>query len=236
MPTAAHSEFRPRIAVIGRFAEQTSALRYRALVNARALLEAVWAAGGDPVTLLPVAGADWAARLEGFDGVLMPGGGDIDPARFGLRERAENVYDVDELQDAADFECAEFALAAGIPLLAVCRGLHVVNAVLGGTLVQDLAVHHRHLTHDVVFDARHELFGLAGPAVSASCYHHQAIDLAGRGVDIVARAADGVPEAAVFDGPGWAVGVQWHPEDTAATDPAQAALFEELVRQARLGS
>jgi putative glutamine amidotransferase len=232
MPAVAHSELRPRIAVIGRFAKQTSALRYRALVNARALLEAVWAAGGDPVTLLPVAGADWAKRLEGFGGVLMPGGGDIDPARFGLLERAENVYDVDELQDAADFDCAEYALEAGIPLLAICRGLHVVNAVRGGTLVQDLTVHHRHFVHDVTIDRRFELFGLSASVAIASCYHHQGIDVAGEGVDIVARAADGVPEAAVIDGPGWAVGVQWHPEDTAATDPEQAALFEELVRRA----
>lgn len=236
MPTVANSQARPRIAVIGRFAEQASALRYRALVNARTLLEAVWAAGGDPVTLLPIAGANWAERLEGFGGVLMPGGGDIDPARFGVLDRAENVYGVDELQDAADFECAEYALAAGIPMLAICRGLHVVNAVRGGTLVQDLPVHHRHVVHEITIDRRFELFGLSAPVAAASCYHHQGIDVAGEGVDIVGRAADGVPEAAVIDGIGWAVGVQWHPEDTAALDPEQAALFEELVRRARARS
>jgi len=70
------SSFRPRIAIVGRFAASTSALRFAAVVNARALLESVWAAGGDPVTLLPVEGADWTERLVGYDGVLLPGGGD----------------------------------------------------------------------------------------------------------------------------------------------------------------
>ena len=75
-------QYRPRIAIIGRFAETTSALRYRGVVNARALLEAVWDAGGDPFTLLPVTGVHWGERLGGFDGMLLPGGGDIDPARY----------------------------------------------------------------------------------------------------------------------------------------------------------
>jgi putative glutamine amidotransferase len=70
--------------------------------------------------------------------------------------------------------------------------------------------------------------------VRASCYHHQGLDRLGQGIDAVARAADGVVEAVTIDAAGWAVGVQWHPEDTAAEDPQQAALFEEFVRQSRL--
>lgn len=226
------SSFRPRIAIVGRLAASTSALRFAAVVNARALLEAVWAAGGDPVTLLPVEGADWTARLAGYDGVLLPGGGDLDPATYGESSRHESVYDVDAVQDAVDLDLARVALAAGIPLLAICRGLHVVNVARGGSLVQNLPVHHRHHEHDVLFDRAHENFGLAGPSVRASCYHHQALDRLGEGVNVVARATDGVPEAALIDAPGWAVGVQWHPEDTAVNDPDQAALFTELVRQA----
>ncbi len=225
---------RPRIAIIGRFAEHTSALRYAAVVNARALLQSVWNAGGEPLTLLPVAGADWSARLAGFDGVLLPGGGDLDPAGYGEVATSANVYDVDALQDAADLDCARHALDSGIPLLAVCRGFHVVNVLRGGSLIQDLPVHHRHLVHDVEFERDWQRFGFAQPSASVSCYHHQAISRIGDGIDVVAHSSDGIPEAAVIEAAGWAVGVQWHPEDTAATDPQQAALFGELVRRAGL--
>lgn len=226
--------YRPRIAIVGRFAETTSALRFAAVVNARALLDSVWAAGGDPVTMLPVAGADWGERLDGFDGMLLPGGGDIAPALYGQSDRADSVYDVDALQDAADLDSARYALKYGMPLLAVCRGLHVVNVLRGGTLVQDLPVHHRGRVHEVIFDRDFEHFGFDTPTVQVSCYHHQALDRLGDGIEAVARAADGVVEAAVIAAPGWAVGVQWHPEDAAATDRQQAALFTELVKQAQL--
>ena len=230
------SNFRPRIAIVGRFAASTSVLRYGAVVNARTLLESVWAAGGDPVTLLPVEGADLTERLADYYGVLLPGGGDLDPATYGGGDPHESVYGVDAVQDAVDLDLARFALASGIPLLAICRGLHVVNVARGGSLVQNLPVHHRHHEHDVIFDRAHERFGFAGPSVRASCFHHQAIDRLGDGVGVVARATDGVPEAVLIDAPGWAVGVQWHPEDTAAADPERAALFTELVRQAELWS
>ena len=68
---------RPRIAILARFAENTSATRYAAVITARRLAEAVWAAGGEPLTFLPVAGSNWAERLEGIDGVLMPGGASV---------------------------------------------------------------------------------------------------------------------------------------------------------------
>lgn len=224
---------RPRIAIVGRFAATTSALRFGAVVTARALLESVWAAGGDPVTLLPVVGSDWSSRLAGFDGVLLPGGGDIDPSRYGSTESDESVYDVDEAQDTVDLDLASYALEHGIPILAICRGLHVVNVLRGGTLVQDMPVHHRTLTHDVVFDRDAARLGLVDSHVRASCYHHQALDRIGDGIRVVARAEDGVVEAAVIESAGWAIGVQWHPEDTAATDRQQAAIFGELVAQAR---
>ncbi|WP_349898055.1 gamma-glutamyl-gamma-aminobutyrate hydrolase family protein [Parafrigoribacterium soli] len=227
--------YRPKIAIVGRCAATTSALRYRAVVTARALLEAVWDAGGDPVTLLPVANADWEERLRRVDGLLLPGGGDIDPRRYGQDERAEGIYDVDELQDAADLQSAEYALESGMPVLAICRGLHVVNVLRGGTLVQDLPQRHRDLRHDVTIERDGARFGFSSDRLSVSCYHHQALDRLGKGIDVVARSADGVAEAATIEASGWAVGVQWHPEDTATDDAQQAALFAELVAQARRG-
>jgi putative glutamine amidotransferase len=225
---------RPRIALLGRFTESASALRYRGVVSSRALLESVWLAGGDPVTLLPGDSADaldWASRLRGFDGVLLCGGGDIHPRRYGMEADNPALYDIDELQDEADFTLARYALDHGIPTLAVCRGLQVVNALLGGTLTIDLGEdHHRHVLHDVALDDPDNVLGLP-PVVKASCYHHQAIDRVADGLTVLGRSAEGYVEAAAIAANGWAAGVQWHPEDTAATDPDQVALLRRFLSE-----
>jgi putative glutamine amidotransferase len=229
---------RPRIALLGRFTESASALRYRGLVSSRALLEIVWAAGGDPVTLLPGSGPDaldWASRLRGFDGVLMAGGGDVDPARYGGDRDHEAVYDVDEVQDEADFTLAEYCLAHGVPTLAVCRGLHVMNVVRGGSLVIDMPENHRHVVQRVPLVDGAVSLGIGADAVEISCYHHQAIERLGDGMSVVATAEDGTVEAVVVDAPAWTVGVQWHPEDTWASDPNQVDLVRALVRHAATG-
>lgn len=104
---------RPLIAIPARFAASTSALRYAAEVNARALIEAVWRAGGEPATIHP-AESDVAARLARFDGVLLPGGGDLAPHRYGAADTHDSVYDVDDLQDTFDLQVARSALESGI--------------------------------------------------------------------------------------------------------------------------
>lgn len=223
---------RPRIAVLGRFTDSASALRYRGVVSSRALLEAVWGAGGDPVTLLPGDSADaldWAARLSGFDGVLLAGGGDLDPRLYGGDHEHASVYDVDPVQDAADLSLTAYCLEQGMPTLAVCRGLHVVNVVRGGTLVVDMPVHHRHVVQEVTLGEGSDPLGISAASVTISCYHHQAIERLGDGLRVVARADDGTVEAVVIDGPGWAVGVQWHPEDTWSDDPHQQELLRRFV-------
>lgn len=226
---------RPRIALLGRFTESASALRYRGVVSSRALLEAVWLAGGDPVTLLPgdsPDALDWASRLRGIDGVLLCGGGDIHPRRYGMPSDHEALYDIDEVQDEADFSLAAYALETGIPTLAVCRGLQVVNALYGGTLTIDLGdAHHRHVVHEVAIDDPAGVLGLP-PTVTASCYHHQALDRLADGISVLGRSSEGYVEAAAIRANGWAAGVQWHPEDTAATDPDQVALLARLVAEA----
>lgn len=231
--------FRPKIAVPGRFTESASALRYRGLVSARRLMEAVWLAGGDPVTLLPAEGTDgtdWSHRLTGFHGVLLPGGGDVMPRRYGMSNDDPSLYDMSELQDETDFTLAAYALENGLPLLAVCRGLHVVNALLGGTLVIDMDVNHRHHTHTVsLTDSAHHL-GFDSATIGASCYHHQAIDRVSDRVTVLGRAEDGTVEAVAIEAPAWAGGVQWHPEDIYDADPAQLKPFVQLVEQARAGA
>ena len=223
---------RPRIALIGRFAEHTSATRYAGVVSARALLESLWRAGADPVTLLAASdGMDWASRLEGFDGVLLCGGADIDPALYGETDLHPEVYDVDALQDEADLSLAAYCFEHGVPTLAVCRGLHVVNVLRGGSLVQHMDDHHRHVVHDVVIERGPA--GIEPGPITASCYHHQCIDRLGSGLEVVGRAEDGTVEAVTIDSAGWAFGVQWHPEDTAREDPRQLGVFRALVDASR---
>ncbi|MFJ4621202.1 gamma-glutamyl-gamma-aminobutyrate hydrolase family protein [Streptomyces sp. NPDC088812] len=235
---------RPLIAVPARFAATTSALRYAAEVNARALVEAVWRAGGEPVTVHPHAPGgtadpdEVAARLARFDGLLLPGGGDLAPHRYGAADAHEAVYDVDDEQDAFDLELARQALAGGLPLLAVCRGLQVVNTVLGGTLHQDMGGperEHRHVRHPVALAPGSALSRITGAdKAEASCYHHQHVDRLGEGLAVTARAADGTVEAVeLTGGDGRFLAVQWHPEDTAHEDPVQQRLFDALVRSAR---
>lgn len=226
---------RPRIAILGRFTESASALRYRGVVSSRALLEAVWAAGGDPVTLLPgddPEALDWDTRLAGFGGVLLAGGGDLDPRLYGGDHDHPSVYDVDPVQDAADLSLAAYCLDRAVPVLAVCRGLHVVNVARGGTLVVDMPSNHRHVVQDVLLGVGAAPLGIDADAVTVSCYHHQAIDRLGEGMTVVASADDGTVEAVVVDAPAWAVGVQWHPEDTWADDPRQMQLLRRLVTEA----
>lgn len=231
---------RPLIAVPARFSATTSALRYAAEVNARALIEAVWRAGGEPASIHPADSApdDVAARLARFDGVLLPGGGDLAPHRYGATDTHTSVYDVDDLQDAFDLEVARQTLDLGLPMLAVCRGLQVVNVALGGTLEQDMGgpdLEHRHVVHPVAIQRDTLLEQATGVAkTEASCYHHQRVDRPGAGLAVTARAADGTVEGLELPGlHGWFTAVQWHPEDTAHEDPVQQGLFDALVRAAR---
>lgn len=229
---------RPLIAIPARFAASTSALRYAAEVSARELIAAVYAAGGEPLQVHPDGAAsddDVAQRLAFADGILLPGGGDLS-SRWFDQPPHPSLYDVDEEQDAFDLAVARVALGRGIPLLAVCRGLHVVNVARGGTLVQDMDSHddamghHRHRVHHVTVDPGTQLASVVGDSVEVSCYHHQAVATLGDGLVACARAEEGVTEGAELPSvPGWFLGVQWHPEDTWRTEPQQLAVFEALV-------
>jgi putative glutamine amidotransferase len=229
---------RPVVAIPARFSASASALRSRADVIPRAVAEAVFAAGGDPVVLHPdapgaVVDTDAAAaRLWFADAVLLPGGGDI-AARWSGQEPHPSLYDVDEEQDAFDLALARVALAEQLPLLAVCRGVQIVNVALGGDLVQDMADtggHHRHRVHEIDVDPESPLGEIVGERATISCYHHQCIGRLADGLRAAAHSSDGVIEAVTLEQhAGWSLGVQWHPEDTAATDPMQAAIFEHLV-------
>ena len=232
---------RPLIAVPSRFSASASAHRYRALTTARTLSEGVLRAGGEPLAVHPwapdgVVSPEEVGRRLGFaDGVLLPGGGDVSPALYGDAVADAAVYDVDDEQDAFDLAVARWALDAGVPLLAVCRGWQLVNVALGGDLEQHMAEPHLHRVHDVTVEPGTLLAAAVGasgrrcPASTTSAYA-----ASGAGLVPVARADDGTVEgAALPSAPGWFLGVQWHPEDTVDTDPAQLRLFAALVEAAR---
>ena len=226
-------QVRPRIAILGRFAENTSSTRRQALVSAQLLLDSIWNAGGEPLTILPTEDTNWSERLRGFSAVLMPGGGDIDPNLYGQTQNTDEIYGVNNLQDSADLSLTRWAVENKVPFLAICRGMQMVNVAFGGTLVQHMDQDHRHVVSDIKIDSDVSRLGLSLPIVTASCYHHQAIDQLGDGLRVIAKAEQGHVEALAIDNGAWAYALQWHPEDNAHEDLHQAEIFSEFVRQAR---
>lgn len=223
---------RPLVVIPGRLSASASALRYGAVVVARALAEAVYASGGEPVVVLPDGRA--GERFGWADAVLMPGGGDLAPSTYGEQLLSDTVYDVDALQDSFDLAVTKWALGAGLPLLAVCRGLQVVNVAFGGSLNQHVEPPHRSVVHSVRIEPTSRLAAAVGvEELTASCYHHQTVARLGAGLVPVAHSARGDVEAVERpESPGFFLGVQWHPEDTAGTDPVQARLFAAVVEAA----
>jgi putative glutamine amidotransferase len=233
---------RPLIAVPARYTEHASAIRFRGEVVPRALLEAVFAAGGEPLAVHPsapggrVPSKEVGERLRFCAGLLLPGGGDLDPRTWGGATHAE-VYDVDAEQDAFDLAAATWAVEAGVPLLAICRGTQVLNVAHGGTLVAHMDDPHRGVLTEVRVSAGSRLAGLLGAdRLIASCHHHQEIKDVGAGLSPSATAlAGGTIEAVEASTGGWVIGVQWHPEDTTGGDPLQRALVSAHVEAARAG-
>ena len=234
---------RPVVVIPARFSSSAAALRYRAEVSAAKLVQAVYDAGAEPLVLHPEVPAgisdddlDQLVRDRTWmaDGILLPGGGDLAARWSGQAEHATQ-YDVDETQDAFDLALARVAIEDRIPLLAICRGTQVVNVARGGDLVQDmtetLGADHRHLVHEIEILEESPLRAVVPEdRMTISCYHHQGLGRLGKGLRASAYAEDGTIEAvALDDHDGWYLGVQWHPEDTAATDAQQAGVFRAFV-------
>ncbi|MBU6144420.1 MAG: type 1 glutamine amidotransferase [Acidobacteria bacterium] len=223
---------RPRIAIVGRFTEHASAIRSLGVVSSRRLLEAVWVAGGEPITFLPVENPNWEERLQGIKGVLIPGGGDVNPKWYGEEPNTEELYGVDDLQDENDFSIAKYAFDNGLPALAICRGFQLVNVLMGGSLVQHMDKDHRNFIHQITIDNDMEGLGLSKPTLESSCFHHQSIKKLGDGLEVLATASEGHVEAFKIPSKAWAYGVQWHPEDNYKENPQQLELFQRLVIEA----
>ncbi len=189
-----------------------------------AYAEAVWRAGGVPF-LLPNLSAAAHTFLDRIDGLLLSGGGDVHPKRYTEAPRHPSVYGVDPERDALEVALARAALERGMPVLAICRGVQVLNVALGGTLVQDIESEVPgaliHSTPDDDPSVRHPVDiapssllarVLGATRLEVNTFHHQAVEQLGEGLCAVAQSPDGVVEGVEGEGRGFVLGVQWHPE------------------------
>lgn len=228
---------RPLIAVPGRRAARVPILRFSATLAAEAICEAVWAGGGEPLVLHGPdenPAAELADRLARFDGICMPGGADMDPRHYGQAPAAQTEDPVAH-QDAFDMAVISCAVKLGIPTLAICRGMQILNVIQGGDLIQHLSpssVAHGNAVHDVVVAEGSRLRQVVGSArIPVSSYHHQAVGMIGADLRVVATADDGCVEALEHTA-GTLLAVQWHPEDLHTSSPSDAALFADLAERA----
>lgn len=211
------------------------------------IAQAVIRAGGLPV-FIP-SGIDETtlrAIYERVDGVLIPGGPDVDPVHYD--EAAHPTVVIDYERDAVELPLARWSVADDVPLFGICRGHQVINVALGGSLIQDIPSHIptdiRHDTeageprdeprHTVNIDGSSALASVMGlTLLHVNSLHHQAVKQAAPSARVTAISEDGIIEGIEFPGKRFALSVQWHPEDMYESDPTMLRLFEAFVSAAR---
>ena len=203
---------------------QTGVWDVRASFLPAVYVEGVTSAGGIAMLLppQPVDDAVVDRVLSCLDGLVITGGRDVDPARYGQEPHAKTDEPALD-RDAWEFALVRAAVARGLPLLGICRGAQVLNVALGGTLHQhlpDVVGHPRHQLGNAVFNTSaietvpgSRVAALIGTSTDAQCYHHQAIAELGSGLKASAWDPEGVVEAVEMSGPNFVVAVQWHPEE-----------------------
>lgn len=206
-------------------------------------VDMVRAAGGIPVALVPGPPDEADDLLDRIDGLLLSGGGDIEPARYGGAQH-DTVYGVDPARDVFEIELISAAQRRHFPTLCICRGMQVANVAFGGTLIADIAsegpgfLDHRRisepaatLSHTVDIEPGTSTAIVTGAGtIEVNSLHHQAVRDLAPSLRITGRSPDGVIEAvapADADWPMWAV--QWHPESLGTDNPVSMALFDALV-------
>ncbi|MGD8586720.1 MAG: gamma-glutamyl-gamma-aminobutyrate hydrolase family protein [Chloroflexota bacterium] len=206
-------------------------------------VDAVRRAGGAPL-LLPPGGEDWQTWLALVDGLIVTGGGDVNPAAYLGQTDHQAIAGVDLDRDASEIALLRQVTGEQArPVLCICRGMQILNVALGGTLyehipdVRDEDIHRAGdggwalQTVEVAPDSF--LAGVMGAnSVRTHSGHHQAVKDLGEGLVVVATAADGLPEALELPGHPWLAAVQWHPEMSAASEPSQQRIFDGLVAAA----
>ena len=216
-------------------------------------IDALRRAGARTAIVSPGEGGDLEELLAPFDGLLLVGGGDVDPAAYGEEPDNAHNYGVDHERDAFEIALLHAADRTHKPTLCICRGMQAMNVAFGGTLHQHLPDLTSMIEHGIPLDgteAMHTVTPASGSRLSAltksgplACcsHHHQGVDRIGEGLVATGWSEDGLVEAIerVVENPQdeyatWMLGVQWHPEETAESDPAQQSLFDALALIARL--
>ncbi|MBK8135124.1 MAG: gamma-glutamyl-gamma-aminobutyrate hydrolase family protein [Chloroflexi bacterium] len=208
-------------------------------------------AGGLPV-LIPNGVDDETLRgiFERLDGILLPGGGDIDSKHWG-EALHETAYGLDPSRDHVEMTLARWAVSEDTPVFGICRGHQVFNVALGAPMIQDIPSQYTselthnnfmptprsHLAHVVAIEPNSRLAAIVGQsnAVPVNSIHHQAVRTAAPGLNVAAVAPDGLIEATELPGKRFALTVQWHPEDL-SSDERMFNLFREFVRAAKNGN
>ena len=238
---------RPLIGIPCFSTERSDSLR-PVYANNQTYVRAIERAGGVPLLLPPFELAESReAALAALDGLLLTGGGDLDPAYYG-EEKLPQCHAPESERDAVEFAFTREALAERMPILGVCRGMQLLNVARGGNLIQDLATqrpqtarhdqldHPRTLrAHGISLNPDSRLGQILGaPQTMVNSLHHQAVDRPGEGVEIVAWSEDGVAEAMELRDYPFALAVQYHPEELVADDDeGSARLFRAFVDACR---
>jgi putative glutamine amidotransferase len=211
-------------------------------------VDAVIRAGAAPLLIPNVTDKALLRTLyDRLDGLLLSGGGDIDPSYYG-ESRHEKCGLPSPERDETELTLIRWAIDEGMPLLAICRGIQVLNVALGGTLYQDLQAQapeaERHswspgyprdyIAHAVSIGPQTRLARIVGAdPLPVNSFHHQAIKDVAPGLTVTARAPDQIIEAVEANGQAFVVGVQWHPEGLARDDVRAQRLFDALVKACR---
>lgn len=207
---------------------------------------AVHEAGGIPIIIPVGLEARYPSKVINIiDGLLLPGGGDIDPGIYDDHLH-EKLGRVDPRRDRTEIDLFNMAFNRNIPVLGICRGLQIINVALDGTLYQDIISqvrmsmnHHPNypgseVSHKVEIEQGTKLHKIVGETtIKVNSTHHQAVKLHGKGLIVNARGADGVIEGLEHPAKKWIIGVQWHPELYWRNDRLMAKLFKEFVEACR---
>ncbi len=201
-------------------------------------------AGGIPVVIPPV-GAGAYDLLQRLDGIIFSGGGDIDPVHYSGNQNHASLQRPDKPRDSFEMALIKQALnIKTLPILAICRGMQMLNVAQGGTLIEHLPDHigediHRGddglwTKHDVSVNSGSKLARIMqAETIHTQSGHHQALNKIASGLKVAATSSDGIVEAVEHCIHPWCIGVQWHPETTAYDDVSQQLLFEALVVEAK---
>jgi putative glutamine amidotransferase len=205
--------------------------------------KAVVSAGGLPI-VIPYTNPELAIdTLQLCDAVILSGGEDVDP-QFYSQDPHPKIGPTIAERDVFEITIVKYAIEHNLPLMAICRGLQILNVALGGTLIQDIpsqvenGIKHAQIversrdSHGVTIDEDSKLYQIFGTnKLRVNSLHHQALDVVADDLRVVARSSDGIVEAVEYVKPStFTIGVQWHPESMASTNPYMKSLFDEFIK------